>query len=693
MNAGHEYYDDPYESEMISANEQRVSAQAQNALVEWLGSRCFPSWGWIFAWLVLGGFPLCLIVLGSIAPASTWSEEYRIDLAEACEKGELDRASVLHGKLVDMGEILPELTYHYALLLENEDRFEDAQVWMERLAPDSGSGFYGAHLWLAGKLVDHNPLLTKEQTEEFAARLRYVLQEQPDNLDAHAMYGVVLEQAGNIDEAETHLRMAAVVRRDASIPLARVRARLGKLDSALREANFAVQHYSDAVNNDPQDIDARVQLAKALLFLEKWPEAEVVLAKGHHHKNDPRIETQLVHTYISAADVYSRTAGKRDQVVPLLLRAFNIDPENQRVLARLLDATDSNSQIPDDVADMMIEQVRNAMETSADDVHLHSKLGQLYALKKDHDRAVQQFEACADLQPIMNLDLAHALRAAGRTEDASAAALKAEREFDRLERLGVLSDKMRFLWANALAMQGKFDEGLQTLMAGLEQNPESQFLRNAISQQLFEQYFKQQQGREVGTQMSNEEFDLLLDAVRYSPSNSRAVAVLAGKMEGDGEEQERAEKVFRGLLAEGRATSVVHMLLGTRAAQRNELRIARFHLEQALPIHGDRPELLNNLAWVYAQQEQADHAKALELIDRAIRIYPGAPELLETRGNVLMKLERWDEAIVELEKALSKLPKRTRLHKLLSEAYREIGDQRTADVHERMKSKNLAPLN
>ena len=693
MKPGQEYYDDPYESELINENDQRVSVQARSAFVQWAGSRFFPSWAWIFAWLVLGGFPLSLILLGSLAPSSTWSEEYRTALEEACEKNDIDRASVLHGKLVDLGEIRSDLTYSYARLLERKDLVEDAQVWMERLAPDESSGFYGAHLWLAGKLVAENPRLTPEQTSEFAARLRYVLNEQPDNLDAHAMYGVVLEQSGNLDEAETHLRMAAVVRRDASIPLARVRAKLGKVESALREASFAVQHYSEIVNNKPQDVDARVQLGKALLFLEKWPEAELVLAKGHHHKDDPRIVNQLVHTYISASDAYVRNRSKRGQVVPLLLRALSVDPENQLVLARLLDAVNAESKVPAEVVDLMVEKLYGAIESTAEDVHLHSKLGQLHALKGDHDAAVRQFEICAEMQPIMHLDLAHALNAAGRESEANAAARAAEAEFQSLEDAEALSDQMRFLWANALSLQGKRADAIDSLKAGLEKNPESKFLRSAISQQLYKQYVETRNGREEDSSMTNQEFDLLLDAVRYSPLNSQAVAALARKMEGDGEEQERAEKVFRGLLAEGRATSVVHMLLGTRAAQRNELRSARFHLEQALPIHGSRPELLNNLAWVYAQQENGDYQKALELIDRALKIYPGAPELFETRGNVLMKLERWDEAIVDLEKALSRLPGRARLHKLLSEAYRQIGDQRTAEVHERMAVSTPAALN
>ena len=137
-------------------------------------------------------------------------------------------------------------------------------------------------------------------------------------------------------------------------------------------------------------------------------------------------------------------------------------------------------------------------------------------------------------------------------------------------------------------------------------------------------------------------------------------------------------------LSTGAAAPVLHEMLGTLAAQQARFETARFHLEQAVLGQAVRPQTLNNLAWVLMRCDQPDLERALALINQAQTLNPRLTELRETRGEILLKLERWAAAVSDLESVLKRRPKRSRLHALLAEAYDGLGDSGTADHHRRL---------
>ena len=58
--------------------------------------------------------------------------------------------------------------------------------------------------------------------------------------------------------------------------------------------------------------------------------------------------------------------------------------------------------------------------------------------------------------------------------------------------------------------------------------------------------------------------------------------------------------------------------------------------------------------------------------------------VLETRGQILAKLGRWQDAVVELEKVLRQMSGSTGVHATLGAAYRELGQDVLAEEHLRM---------
>ena len=85
-----------------------------------------------------------------------------------------------------------------------------------------------------------------------------------------------------------------------------------------------------------------------------------------------------------------------------------------------------------------------------------------------------------------------------------------------------------------------------------------------------------------------------------------------------------------------------------------------------LEIKKDSTLALNNLAWVYYQQSLPD---ALPTAERAYKISPDAPEIMDTYGYFQVKLGDIGKGVELLEKASRSLPNDSNIKYHLAEAY------------------------
>jgi Flp pilus assembly protein TadD len=100
--------------------------------------------------------------------------------------------------------------------------------------------------------------------------------------------------------------------------------------------------------------------------------------------------------------------------------------------------------------------------------------------------------------------------------------------------------------------------------------------------------------------------------------------------------------------------------------------------------------VLNNLAYTMSQGEDADLPKALTLIDEAIAKLPEPkPQYYDTRGNILLKMERWADAIPPLEAISNEPALGLAAHQGLAICYEKLGNEELARVH-RVIAANLA---
>ena len=99
--------------------------------------------------------------------------------------------------------------------------------------------------------------------------------------------------------------------------------------------------------------------------------------------------------------------------------------------------------------------------------------------------------------------------------------------------------------------------------------------------------------------------------------------------------------------------------------------------------------VINNLAWVLAHKKKPDLDRALELASTAVSQSPDNAEYLDTYGTVLLKCKKYDAAITNFEKALSKHQSKDEIHMKLALCYRAIERPDLAEIHEKHSIKDV----
>lgn len=178
---------------------------------------------------------------------------------------------------------------------------------------------------------------------------------------------------------------------------------------------------------------------------------------------------------------------------------------------------------------------------------------------------------------------------------------------------------------------------------------------------------------------------LLAEAVDLDPLNPQAYGQFLAVYQAAKSDEQRTqlrERLER-QVAKGDSIAFAHFSLGSIYWLDGDAKNSLWHTEKALEINPDLLDVANNVAWLVSQQENGDLDRALKLIDVAIEKKPYQHEYRDTKGMILMKMERWDEALTQLEGILpsSVGDARRDLHTRLSTIYQALGKESLAKMH------------
>jgi predicted Zn-dependent protease len=174
---------------------------------------------------------------------------------------------------------------------------------------------------------------------------------------------------------------------------------------------------------------------------------------------------------------------------------------------------------------------------------------------------------------------------------------------------------------------------------------------------------------------------MLEKGLALDPGNADLLQRFSRLIRAGGDEGDRARAALRELAARGRATGPVHFALGLDAWEHGRPAEACLHWQEACRLDPSSLVVANNLACALAAGPDPDLTRALAAINPVVALRPDEPRFRETRGQILAKLGRWREALIDLKAALTVYPDSPDLHWALAQTYAHLDAPAMAAEH------------
>ncbi|MBN1666358.1 MAG: tetratricopeptide repeat protein, partial [Anaerolineales bacterium] len=390
-------------------------------------------------------------------------------------------------------------------------------------------------------------------------------------------------------------------------PVERIQETMLVLSKALVASGrleHARQKLEQANQAFPTNIDIAHAYAKTLIELDEYQPAISALAVILHERPDD-VDMQLDY-----AQAHLALKKHPDQAIKALQKVLALAPDHSKALALLAEAEVLNGDL-----DSALQTYQNALESDlASDpnwrVRLCLGLGKTAHQLKRYEVAIAALQEASQAQPdnVGTLkSLAEAYLATGLRKDA----MQVTHEVYALEP----DDPATLMWFSNLAVKFKrHDEAITAL-------------RRAA-------------------QLAPQQTDILvrLGYVQLHIGESEAAKATFDKLFNTGTAR----------TSDLREAAVALMGLGETASG-----IA--YLKRALELSPEpQPELLGELATAY--YEAGDHEAALESLDQRIELAPNDPNLLVTKSDLLLEMDRPQGALACLEHAIQMTPNQAHLH-------------------------------
>lgn len=174
----------------------------------------------------------------------------------------------------------------------------------------------------------------------------------------------------------------------------------------------------------------------------------------------------------------------------------------------------------------------------------------------------------------------------------------------------------------------------------------------------------------------------LTQALRYEPELPEAYALLEDVVQGNAQQRVEIREACESLVAEGINSGMMQVILGSLLLSEGEFERAELALRLALKLDSQAGPALNNLAWLYSNQEEPDYEHALELIGQAISLQPDRGRYYFTRGKILYKQKDYASAIVDFEVAHQSLPDNLNLLAFCARTHEALGNLTQAESYQ-----------
>ena len=640
------------------------------------------------------------------APDDAVVASYQSALEAAFNSGDVARQEVCLHALVQLRPRDPEVRFQRARFLLMQGR-QEGMDHLSPLVPEETDGYAPARMWLVEQAGQPNPVvpLTDSQIE---GHLTKILSQRPDDARAHLWLGRILLRKSDLRGAEMHLEQAARSQPDLSVELAKLKAALQRNpDDIRRYASRGADELTGRLRADPDNMENRLALAEAMRLLGEFDAARELLTARADVSGDPRLRRALSDLEIASADrLLANSLLNQDVCGGLLQKALELDPSNVTAVQRIAELHAAGTQFERRAIQTSLDYWQQQLTERPDQEGPRRILSQLLVVVGASAEAAEVLRPVVVRRPELRLTFARLLADAGAREEASAVLQSVELEAG-LELMhspdSVTAAEQK---TESLLIRGRPAEALNFLQKLTSRNqggriPEAPTLRALFGRAsilVYDSLMHPGAGRPGDSDIEPQPdgsalLQLLADAVSSQTSAAEGMDRLARLSLSNDPAAAQAEVMIRQYrLAEASEQEMLNRL-GTQALVAGDYAQARTCLAQANQLsRGRNPMTLNNLAIAVARGEPRDLAGALELANQALLQIPGHPDVLSTRGEILLEMGRWADAIHDLEQAVSMRRDSREVHELLIRAFTATNATQEAVSHrrelERISEKN-----
>ena len=533
---------------------------------------------------------------------------------------------------------------------------KDAAVsHLNALTPLNGQGYVPARLLLVKQSDQADPLipLSEEQRQQ---QLQRAVQERPTDAEVHLLLGKGYLWQRQTRLAEFHVTTAAEIDPNHLPDLLVLQKGLGRSSQDLiQQSSSATQKLNKRLAQNSGDQQTRLSLARIMALLGDTQEAESLLKDGLEIEKSTELKRTLSALYTGMATEQLKNSLKHAQAVKLGQQAILLNPENTNAISVLDRAIRVTGTVDPAILAPAVDHWRRQVEADSATAQDRLHLTRLLTVCGQFDEAIAVHKPIASGSIGSRAMLARLFVMAGRPNEAR------EVTDVLLKELGLEAspdENKVVLVARVLLIEKRLQEvvdlvEVQFIKANRVPSAElagiyvgcmnALFDRKAAADDLF-----------VGT---DESLMLMQRVHNITPGAATIAPRLAKIAVSEGVAAQSANDLILEILAQGTLNATVHSAVGAEAIVQQDLEKAVVSLQQAHALSPNDPVILNNLAIALVRQSKDNADRALGLAEQALSILPDHIELLATRGEIQIVLNRLADARRDLSAVLDRDPK------------------------------------
>lgn len=395
-----------------------------------------------------------------------------------------------------------------------------------------------------------------------------------------------------------------------------------------------------------------------------------------------------IRTLLSDSDIYiyesavaAAEAGEMDEAYELMKQIAAVEEElpsfaaaHTWIATRLLGGkiTEPNPNV------VARQHLKKSLIVAPGNVSAILTLAELNARSGDYEEAIKLLNPLDGSQTVATLMLARIHLAKGERQLAREKAKLVDDAYRKKSGVRKLFLGDIIFWAQAAELLDRPLE-VQRIMEMLESDADS----DADSRDALVDFYcnRYDQLGFAGEAFAATQLELMQKAAKLEPTSERVIQRIAMLTQKTDEIGTKAKEIIEQAEKQKPLSVGTEAALAVGAFQRQDYNEAIQRFETMYAANKSSAKIANNLAWLLAHTTNPNLKRALEVSNRAIELNQGTDPLhRETRGQILIQLGKFEEAIVDLEFAMNGIPESKELFNSLAVAYERTGDAVRAKI-------------